>query len=33
MFCKNCGKQMENNARFCPECGARQDVVENEKPF
>lgn len=22
MFCKNCGKQLEDNAKFCPECGA-----------
>ena len=22
MFCKNCGKALEENAKFCPECGA-----------
>lgn len=21
MYCKNCGKQMEENCRFCPYCG------------
>lgn len=30
MFCKNCGKEIENNAKFCPECGASQ-IVEEEK--
>lgn len=22
MFCTNCGKEIEGNVRFCPECGA-----------
>ncbi len=22
MFCKSCGKEIENGVRFCPECGA-----------
>lgn len=22
MFCKNCGKQIEDNSKFCTECGA-----------
>ena len=22
MFCKNCGKEMRDDARFCPNCGA-----------
>ncbi|WP_296878515.1 zinc ribbon domain-containing protein [Thomasclavelia sp.] len=26
MICKQCGKEIEDNARFCPECGA---AVEN----
>ena len=21
MFCKNCGKALEDNVKFCPECG------------
>lgn len=21
MYCKNCGKEMKNNEKFCPECG------------
>lgn len=21
MFCKNCGHQMDDNAKFCPTCG------------
>ena len=25
MFCKNCGKQMNDGAKFCPECGTRLD--------
>ena len=23
MFCPVCGKELETNARFCPECGAK----------
>ena len=23
MFCKNCGKEINDDAKFCPECGAR----------
>ena len=22
MYCKNCGKQIEDGAKYCPECGA-----------
>lgn len=22
MFCKNCGKQLDDSARFCPDCGS-----------
>jgi uncharacterized membrane protein len=25
MFCKNCGKEMQDGAGFCPNCGAKQD--------
>ena len=28
MFCKNCGKEIDNNAYVCPHCGVK--VVENE---
>ena len=23
MYCSNCGKQIDDSAMFCPECGAR----------
>lgn len=25
MYCSQCGKQLENDARFCPSCGARAE--------
>lgn len=25
MFCSNCGNQMDENAKFCPSCGARAE--------
>ena len=28
MFCKNCGTKVEDNAKFCPNCGSALDVVE-----
>ena len=34
MYCKNCGKQIENNSRFCNYCGASQGemrAAEEEK--
>ena len=34
MYCKNCGKQIENNSRFCKYCGASQGemrAAEEEK--
>lgn len=24
-FCRNCGKQLEENVKFCPECGSAQE--------
>ncbi len=27
MFCKNCGKELENTAKFCNNCGAPQEVI------
>lgn len=36
MFCKNCGQQMDDNATFCPACGANQTQdmppVNNQRP-
>ena len=31
MFCKNCGKEISEDTRFCPVCGAEQNgtTVEN----
>lgn len=29
MICKNCNKEMGNNAAFCPECGAKAENVES----
>ena len=28
MFCKNCGKQIDEDAKFCPECGTAQRKTE-----
>lgn len=27
MYCKNCGKELPNEAVFCPECGTKQNNV------
>ena len=37
-FCSNCGKELESNARFCPECGsavlgAQNRYVNNAQPY
>ena len=36
MYCKNCGKEIPEDARFCPQCGTPQDVatdnVQNDAP-
>lgn len=29
MFCGNCGKQIVDNSRFCPYCGAEVGKTEN----
>jgi flagellar basal body-associated protein FliL len=29
MFCKNCGKEIPDNAAHCPNCGTSQDVQAN----
>ena len=26
MFCKNCGKEIADGVKFCPECGVTQTV-------
>lgn len=27
MFCKYCGKELDERAAFCPNCGAKNDTV------
>lgn len=29
MYCKNCGKQIEDTAKFCGSCGTPQDYSDN----
>ncbi len=29
MYCRNCGKQIDNNAKVCPECGVDQRSTFN----
>lgn len=31
MFCKYCGKELPDDAKFCPECGTSVDVVATEQ--
>ena len=31
-FCANCGAQMDDNAPFCPACGAKQEVAQQAAP-
>lgn len=31
MFCQNCGKQVDNNVEFCPECGYRVKGVSSSE--
>ena len=35
MYCNNCGKQIPEGSKFCPECGSRitPPVVENQDPL
>ncbi len=30
MFCQNCGKEIENSTKFCPECGAPQEAFSQQ---
>lgn len=32
LFCENCGKNIENDASFCPECGAPVRTVQQPQP-
>lgn len=41
MYCKNCGKELEENVKFCPECGistmehetiSKQEGINYDKP-
>ena len=32
MFCKDCGTQLENGTRFCPNCGSAQAVTPPPRP-
>jgi len=31
MYCRNCGKQIPDDSRFCPECGAAQVIFEDRQ--
>ncbi len=31
MYCKKCGQEMADNAKFCPRCGAKMGAVEDFK--
>jgi uncharacterized membrane protein len=31
MYCRNCGKQIPDNSKFCPECGAAQVIFEEHQ--
>lgn len=30
MFCKNCGKEIEDGTKFCPKCGAACDAAKGQ---
>ena len=37
MYCKQCGKELDNDTKFCPECGVKvdrknQDIQKKGKP-
>ena len=29
-FCRNCGQKLDENTKFCPECGANQEVGKDD---
>lgn len=31
MYCGNCGKEIEDDAAFCPECGSRVEATQKTK--
>ena len=33
MYCKKCGKELADDARFCPSCGEEQTPTTFEDPF
>lgn len=32
MFCQNCGASIAEGVKFCPDCGARQDLAAASAP-
>ncbi len=32
-YCKNCGKELEDDAKFCPSCGTDQNVTTLVNPI
>ena len=32
-YCTNCGKPIDYNAQFCPECGAKQNIPVRSEPY
>lgn len=33
MYCKKCGKELPENAKFCPKCGAEQETASKKNKF
>ena len=33
MYCKNCGTQMDDNAKNCPKCGAPNSSINDNGGF
>ncbi|MBT5642144.1 zinc-ribbon domain-containing protein, partial [Candidatus Bathyarchaeota archaeon] len=30
VFCSNCGTDLEDHQKFCPECGTRAEMAEQQ---